>query len=160
MHKEMRRKDRLLTTDEARAILEKCEYGTLATVTADNEPYAVPLSYVLVGDIVYFHCALKGEKVENIGHNNRVCFSVVGDQEPTALTGYSVYYESCTVFGKARLVTDEKEFRDSLMALTIKYFPHNLDIFESEFTKQLKATAVYAITVDRMTGKSKKKPVQ
>ena len=158
MHKDMRRKDRLLTDAEARAILEKCEYGTLATVTAANEPYAVPLSYVLTGDIIYFHSALKGEKIDNIEHNNSICFSVVGSQEPTAEGGYSMYYESCTVFGKARRVTDEKEFRDSLMALTVKYFPDNLDIFESEFTSQLKATAVYAVSIDRMTGKSKKKP--
>ena len=158
MHKEMRRKDRLLSEQDALAILDKGQFGTLATVTAENEPYAVPLSYVLWNGAVYIHCATTGEKVDNIAHNPSVCFSVVLEQEPTSATGYSVYYKSCTVFGKARLVTDEKEFRDSLWALTEKYFTGYMDIFDQELDKQIKRTAVYAIAIDRMTGKSKPKP--
>lgn len=158
MHRDIRRKDRLLPDQQALAVLEKAEFGTLATITPEGEPYAVPLSFVLWNGVVYFHCATTGEKVDNIAHNPAVCFSVVGGQEPTAEGGYSVYYRSCTVFGTARRVTDEKEFRDSLMALTVKHFPDNLDIFESELESQIKRTAVYAISIDRMTGKSKPKP--
>lgn len=158
MHKDIRRKDRLLSEQEALAVLEKAEFGTLATITSAGEPYAVPLSFVLWNGAVYFHCATTGEKVENIARNPTVCFSVVSEQEPTAEGGYSVYYKSCTVFGTARRVTDEKEFRDSLMALTVKHFPDNLALFESELESQVKRTAVYAIAIDRMTGKSKPKP--
>lgn len=158
MHKEMRRKDRLLSEQETLAILEKGQFGTLATVTAAGEPYAVPLSYVLWNGEVIFHCAPMGEKVDNIEKNPTACFSVVLSQEPTAEGGYSVYYESCTLFGRVRKITDEKEFRDALVALTTKYFPNNLDIFDSEFDSQVKRTSVYAIVVDRMTGKRKPKP--
>lgn len=158
MHKEMRRKDRLLSEQDALAVLGKGPFGTLASVTAENEPYAVPLSYVLWNGAVYIHCATTGEKVDNIANNPSVCFSVVLEQEPTSATGYSVYYKSCTVFGTARLVIDEKEFRDSLWALTEKYFPTHMDIFDQELDTQRKRTAVYAISIDRITGKSKPKP--
>lgn len=158
MHHKMRRKDRCLSDEDARAVLTKGQFGTLATITAEGEPYAVPLSYVLWNGEVYFHCATTGEKVDNIAANANVCFSVVTHQEPTAATGYSVYYESCTIFGKARRITDETEFCESLLALSTKYFPDNLDIFESELQSQRDRTAVYAISIDRMTGKSKPKP--
>lgn len=158
MHKEIRRKDRLLSEKDAFYILEKGQFGTLATVTAGNEPYAVPLSYVFWNGEVYIHCATTGEKVDNITHNPSVCFSVVLEQEPTSATGYSVYYKSCTLFGRARRVTGEKEYRDSLWALTEKYFPNNMEIFDRELDRQIKHTAVFAISIDRITGKSKPRP--
>lgn len=46
----MRRKDRAISDTEARALLEKAEYGFLATTGNDGLPYGVPLSYVLLPD--------------------------------------------------------------------------------------------------------------
>ena len=51
----MRRKDRELTEEEARAVLRRAEYGVLSLVTEDGAPYAVPMSYAAVGDAIYFH---------------------------------------------------------------------------------------------------------
>ena len=158
MHKDMRRKDRLLTDEESRVILEKGEYGVLATVTADNEPYGVPISYVLMNDVIYIHCARDGEKIDNIAHNPAVSFTVVGLAEPVGgQPGLSTYYESCIVFGKAREVTDPTEKSGALMALTMKYLPEYKHLYDVEI-KKVNATAVFAIPLDRMTGKSKKKP--
>jgi len=57
-------------------ILKKAEYGTLA-VSVDNTPYAVPLNFVNIGDIVYFHGALKNKKMKILAQNPNVSFSVV-----------------------------------------------------------------------------------
>lgn len=158
MHKEMRRKDRLLSDEEARAILEKGEYGILATVNAQGEPYGVPISYTVMNDAIYFHCAAQGEKLDNLAHNPAASFTVVGFAEPVGgQPGLSTYYESCIVFGKAREVTDVKEKIDSLKALTLKYLPEFMDVYEVEIKKE-KITRVFAIPLDRVTGKSKKKP--
>lgn len=157
MHKEMRRKDRLLTDEEARAILEKGEYGILATVNAEGEPYGVPISYVLMNDAIYIHCATQGEKLDNLARNPMVSFTVVGFTEPVGgQPGLSTYYESCIVFGKAREVTDVKEKIDSLKALTLKYLPEFMDVYEVEIKKE-KITKVFAVPLDRVTGKAKKK---
>ena len=159
MHKDMRRGDRRLTDEESRTILEKSEYGILATVTATGEPYGVPLSYILMGDAIYIHCAMDGEKVDNIIANPAVCFTVVGFAEPVGgQPGFSTYYESCIVFGNIREVTDATEKHDVLLALTMKYLPEYKDLFEVEI-KKAGITRVFAIPLDRVSGKSKKKTV-
>lgn len=157
MHKEMRRKDRLLTDAEARAVLEKGAYGVLATVNVEGEPYGVPISYVLMNDAIYIHCALEGEKLDNIAQNPAVSFTVVGFAEPVGgQPGLSTYYESCIVFGAIRTVTDVHEKVAALKALTMKYLPTFMDAYEVEIQKE-KITEVLAIPLTRMTGKAKKK---
>lgn len=46
--KEMRRKDRAITEEDARELLNTAEYGILSTVSEDGEPYGVPLDYCVV----------------------------------------------------------------------------------------------------------------
>ena len=57
MYREMRRKDRQVTQEEALKILKKAEYGILATSDEQNLPYGVPLSYAYEDHCIYFHCA-------------------------------------------------------------------------------------------------------
>lgn len=156
MHKEMRRKDRQLTEEETRAVLEKCRYGILSTVNADGEPYGVPLSYAVMNGIVYFHCGMTGEKLDNLAHNPTVSFTVVGDTDPVFVPGYSTYYESCIIFGTVREVTDVEEKRIALKAMAERYLPAYMEHIEQEL-KKVNATKVFAIDATRTTGKSKKK---
>lgn len=156
MHQEIRRKDRALTTDEARMVLEKCEYGILSMVTGENEPYAVPLSYIATEQTVYFHCATLGEKIDAMNANASVCFTVIGDTEPVYDGAFSTCYESCIVFGKARPVTDDAEKQRSLMRLAEKYLPGHMDKAAGYIEASWKRTAVYAIDIERMTGKARK----
>ena len=74
----VRRKDRTLSHEESLELLARCEYGMLATADKDGWPYAVPLSYVLMDNALYFHCAFTGHKLDNIAWDNRVCFTAVG----------------------------------------------------------------------------------
>ena len=156
MHKEMRRKDRLLSNTEALAVLDKCKYGILSTVNAAGEPYGVPISYAVINGAVYIHSSTTGEKLDNLACNPTVCFTVVGDTEPTGETGFSTYYESCIVFGKAREITDVEEKTAALKAMAMRYLPEFMHNFEREIQKE-KVTRVFAISLDRVTGKSKKK---
>jgi hypothetical protein len=41
--------------------------------------------------------------------------------------------------------------------LTVKYLPEFLDVYEVEIQKE-KITRVFAVSMDRVTGKAKKKP--
>ena len=157
MQRELRRKDRAITEEETRALLEQGEYGILATVDTDGQPYGTPLSYVVMNNAVYIHCATLGQKVDNMDANPAVCFTVVGPTEPVYETSFSTYYSSCMVFGKSRLVTDDKEKKDSLMLLAQKYLPEHMDKAEENISGSWKRTAVYAIDIDRIAGKAKKK---
>jgi uncharacterized protein len=73
----MRRKHCEITDPEKiRKILERCRVGRLATHGRDGYPYITPVNYVWHNESIYFHCAHKGEKIDNILADDRVCFEV------------------------------------------------------------------------------------
>ena len=73
----MRNSKRKTTYEKARDILAQGIYGVLSCHCDDGLPYGVPLSYALSGNALYFHCALQGQKLDNLAHDDRVCFTVV-----------------------------------------------------------------------------------
>jgi nitroimidazol reductase NimA-like FMN-containing flavoprotein (pyridoxamine 5'-phosphate oxidase superfamily) len=154
----IRRKDRIMPEEDAWALLRGGEYGTLATVGADGQPYAVPVSYVVMDGRIYFHCARSGRKLEHIAFCPKVCFCVVGKTQPVYDNGFSTYYESAVVFGSAREVADtEPAWLESLLRLAEKYLPGHMDKAEGSIAKAKQRTAVYAISIDRISGKAKRK---
>ncbi len=94
----MRRIRKKTTYDKAREILSRAEWGVLSTTCDDGLPYGVPLSFVLSGNAVYFHCAAEGQKLDNLMHDRRVCLTAVN--APTVLPeALSMAYESAMAFG-------------------------------------------------------------
>lgn len=155
----MRRKDRAQGEAENFALLAKAEYGVLA-LAEGRQPYAVPLSFVLMDGALYFHCAREGRKVDAIAANSRGCFTVVGATKPVYDGGFSTYYESVMVFGRVTPV-DENDERDektkALFALAEKYLPGDMDKAEDDIAHSFKRTAVYRMTTGQMTGKAKRR---
>ncbi len=153
MFREIRRRDRAVSEADAREILARAEYGVLATVGEDGWPYAVPVNHVVAGDVVYFHCALHGHKLENLGHEERVSYCVVASAQvlPQEL---STLYESAVVFGRAAVVTDAEEKRRALELLGERFcaeFPGEL---EEAMRKDGPRTAIVRIRIERVTGKA------
>ena len=66
MFREMRRNKQLLAEDVSREILGRNTSGVLSLLGDEGYPYGVPLSYVLVGDKIFFHCAKTGHKIDAI----------------------------------------------------------------------------------------------
>jgi nitroimidazol reductase NimA-like FMN-containing flavoprotein (pyridoxamine 5'-phosphate oxidase superfamily) len=91
MFKGMRRQERKMDDREARELLEKGLYGVLSTTDEDGYAYGVPLSYVCIGENIYFHCAAEGSKLDNIRHNSRVSLCVVNKAE-TLPADFSMRY--------------------------------------------------------------------
>jgi nitroimidazol reductase NimA-like FMN-containing flavoprotein (pyridoxamine 5'-phosphate oxidase superfamily) len=153
----LRRADKQMEEPRVREILASAYCGRLATVGADGWPYAVPLLHVYMDDQIYTHnSAAKGHLRSNIDHNPRVCFEI---DEPGQVFGYgrfecdtSLSYASVVAFGTARIVTDRDEKARFCAALMTKYAGHvpgrPKDIFP-----RLDHIAVYAIRIERMTGK-------
>ena len=152
----MRRKDRAITEAEARALLEKGEYGFLATVGDDGLPYGVPLSFVLLEGALYFHSAMEGRKIRNLVHCPQVSFTVVGQTEPVYTKNFTTWYESTMAFGTVASVTDEDEKFRALYALAAKYLPEHMDRAEGDIRHSLARTAVYKLTIESLTGKAKR----
>jgi nitroimidazol reductase NimA-like FMN-containing flavoprotein (pyridoxamine 5'-phosphate oxidase superfamily) len=150
----MRRKDRRITHAETFSILEKGEYGILSTVSSNHEPYGVPINYCLINECLYFHCALEGRKIDNMNHNPKVSFCVVGKTEVLP-DKFGTKYESCIVHGAAsESFGNEKQLalEGLIRKYSENYIPEGLRYIEKLKDK----TRVFKIQIDSISGKARK----
>ena len=111
----------------------------------------MPVSPVVLGNALYFHCAPAGEKLDNIQKNPQVCLCALGRTQ-VLQKEMTMAYESVVAQGKARLAQGE-EARRALVAICQKYSPG----YESEWEKEIeKFPMVQVVAVDliHITGKS------
>ncbi len=150
----MRRKDRQVTEAEAFSLLKQGEYGVLGTVSADGQPYGVPVNYCCLDGSIFFHCAMEGKKLDNIRSNPRVNFCVVGATEVLPAE-FGTRYESCIVQGIASESFAEEK-RAALEGLIAKYSQDYIAEGWQYIEKLNAKTRVFKISVHAITGKAKK----
>ena len=151
--REMRRKERQITEEEAWAVVDKCEYAFLAMTAEDGTPYGLPVTIVREGRNVYFHSAMEGRKVECLRRQPRVCLTCVGENQVLP-ERYTTLYASAVAFGTARELTDAREKTEALRLLCRRYAPNHMDGFDAAMDASLGRTAVWCIAVEEITGKS------
>lgn len=154
MQHELRRKDRGISELEARELLERSDYGVLSLCGADNEPYGVPLSYCVLNNSIYFHCALEGRKLALLPVNNRVSFCVVGATEVLP-EKFSTRYESVIVSGQVSEVLDaEKQL--GLTGLVDKYCPAYREKGLQYIAGDAAKTRVFRLSIASICGKARR----
>jgi uncharacterized protein len=159
---EVRRKDRMMSDERVRETLAGGFSGRLATVSEDGFPYCVPLLYVVLGGEVYVHnTSARGHLRTNVEHDNRVCFEI---DEPGEVFPYgrfecdsSVAYRSVILFGRIRIVEDREIKQRFCEALMEKYAKPDASRPKGFFPR-LDQITVYAIAVERMSGKENMLP--
>lgn len=152
--KKVRRSDREIPLQESENILYTAEYGILSTVGNDGQPYGMPLSYVLKGESIYFHCAVSGHKLENIEHNPKVSFCVVGKTKVLP-DKFGTEYESAVVFGRASEVNGA-ERHDALLWLLEKYCTDFIEEGKRYIEQKDQITKVFKVEIDRISGKARR----
>lgn len=151
MFREMWRKDRQLSLEEAKEILKNGKYGVLSVIGEDGYPYGVPLHYVMIGDKLYFHSTIAGgHKADSLKSNSKISFTVIAPQE-------GVRCKSAILFGTATLVPDKRE--EVLEKIVEKFVPP----FAWEQSKGGIPFAkdnieAYELTVEHLTAKVIDKP--
>ena len=164
MERPMRRARQALELAEALEILRRHTHGVMALVDEDGEPYAVPLSYVVLdgeeGLRLLFHCARSGHKLHCIEHEPRVSFCVVGEDRIVP-ERFTTCYRSVIAFGRARVIlpgeagtAETCEVEEALAELAGKYSP-GIDSAE-EIASALSRVAIIEMAVDRLSGKQAK----
>ncbi|NTV49421.1 MAG: pyridoxamine 5'-phosphate oxidase family protein [Geobacteraceae bacterium] len=154
MRHELRNKKRGIAESEARELLERGEYGILSTCDADGQPYGIPLSYCVIDNAIYFHCAVEGHKLENLAANNKVSFCVVGKTEVLP-DQFATRFESVVVSGKAAEVFD-KEKQLGLEGLLPKYSAEFVAEGLNYIDAAREQTRVFRISIDNITGKARR----
>ena len=154
---QLRRTDKLMPEARAREILLRAYSGRLATVGSDGWPYIIPLLHVCIDDEIWVHnTRVRGHLRANVEHDERVCFEVDVPGEVFAYGRFecdtSVAYQSVVAFGRIRVVEEEARKAAFFEALMRKY-GEPTDGRPKGFYPRLSAVTVYAIAVDRLTGK-------
>ena len=155
--RDMRRKERATTEEEARRLLAGCEYAVLSMTGPDGKPYAVPISPAVSGDTVYFHCAPAGYKLECLEHEPEVCL-VCADGVVPIPEQFSTAYQSTVAFGRAETVTDDEEKIYALRLICGKYAADNMAGFDEAIRRSLSRTGIVKIILREISGKQKKLP--
>ena len=152
--KEMRRKDRAITKEEALTVLQTGEYGVLSSVSDSGEPYGVPISYCFVDEAIYFHSAHDGRKLDNIDTNKKVSFCVVGKTEVLP-NKFTTNFESVIVEGKIEKVSG-KDKQLGLVGLVKKYSNDFMNKGMKYIKNATDETTVLKLTINDLSGKARK----
>lgn len=149
----IRRKDRLRSAADARAIMNSCDFALLSTADSENIPYGVPVSPVLEENRLYFHCAKAGRKLENIRQNPHVCLTfakvLLVDGE-----NFTTRYESVIAEGTAAIVADETEKRHALQLLCRRYTQHSDEEIDAYIQRYFAQTGVVRVELENISAKA------
>ena len=147
----------MLAEAEARDLIKGAYCGRVATVGADGWPYVVPLLHVFDGNVIGLHnTAARGHFRLNVERDARACFEV---DEPMKVFDYGRFecdsglaYRSAIAYGRIQIVADAAakiRFFDALLAKYGTGVPGR----PKSFYPRLDEVTVYALTVERITGK-------
>jgi len=148
----MRRKDKEISEiSDMIAILKKATVCRLGMVNGDK-PYVVPLCFGFQDDVLYFHSALKGQKIDCIRNNPNVCFELDRIAEPKESEdpcSWGMTYQSVIGFGKAAFVEDSDEKHKALNLIMGQYSDQQFQFPQNK----VKAMAIIKVEIESMTGK-------
>ncbi len=147
---------------EIKRILSLTNIGRLATNGQDGYPYITPVNFVSLEGNIYFHCAPRGEKLDNLIRDHRVCFEVdvplsyidIGLDPNRPICHLHQFYHCVIIRGSASVVKDSTLKVAALNALIAKH--ENTDDFKTvtEDMSGYKASEVIEIKPDSISAKS------
>ena len=148
----MRRKDKEVTDKKAiEDIILRSTVCKLAMCDR-HQPYIVPLCFGFKDNILYFHSAAKGKKIDILKNNPNVCFEFDIFTEvikSAKACKWGMKYRSVIGYGKASFVTDENLKRQAF-DIIMKQYADGLFLYEEAL---LTSTVIIKVDIESMTGK-------
>ena len=146
-------------------VLDNAKYGTLA-LSIDDMPYAVPINFVRIDDVLYFHGALKNRKMKMLAQNPTLSFSVVEnyaliDSDFSSTDGLACpatqFFKSVSIEGVASVVEGRDKKAKVFEALMQKLQPKGgyKPFSDNSYDTPLKTTAVVKIAIREISCKFK-----
>ena len=153
MFRPIRRKQKEISLDAAKALLKNERRGTFAVNGDDGYPYAVPVNFIYDEEEnkIYFHGSRLGHKADSVRKDDKVCFTVYGNEQIRE-ESWAPYMQSVVVFGRCRLVESTEENIRLVTKFAGKYYP-NETLISEEIAHSGKAVQMYEITIEHMSGK-------
>ena len=151
MFRELRKKKRELSKEDTIKVLKEGREGVLSTISENGYPYGIAINYVYHNNCIYFHCANKGHKLDNISQNNKVSF-FVNSNITIIPQDFTTHYKSAVVFGRTFITTDDEK-RDAIIAIGEKYSHPHMEEGLKYIDKAINTLTIVKIEIDHLTGK-------
>lgn len=155
----IRRKEKAITEiNEMKEILLKAQYITIA-MCKDNQPYLVTLShgYDPEEDVIFFHCAREGKKIDYLSLNNIVWGQALIDKG-YAQGACDYLYATTQFMGKVTFLQDPEKKKKALTNMIHKLDDNPQAIIEKQLTKKSVArVTIGRIDIEYMSGKKQQK---
>lgn len=153
MFRPMRRMKKEISLEDTKKLLSSERRGVFAVNGDDGYPYAVPVNFYYdeENNKIYFHGALAGYKADAIRRDDKVCFTVYGNEQIKEEI-WAPHMQSAVIFGRCKIISDDEKKIELLRKVAAKYYPDELTI-EDEIAKCGKAAQIYEITIEHMSGK-------
>ncbi len=152
----MRRSDRELSRAEAEQILLDGEYGVLSTVSADGQPYGVPMNYAYKDGCIFLHCSSAGGlKTQNLEKNPRACFTVVSATELLP-DKFATRYLSAVCFGTVEILKARDDKREGIECILRKYSPDFVEQGLKYIDAAIDRIYVLHLRIETLIGKGRK----
>lgn len=163
----MRRKEfEVKEREPINEVLKTAEIGYLSFNGPDGWPRVTPLNF-FYGGRIFWHGAIAGERFDCLKHDPRATFVAVSAQLylPSHLiseenaTAATAAFKSVLVRGRCQSIEDPEEKCSILNRLMEKYQPEGrfkeISPKDPMYEKVLRATGVYALTAEEVSGKFK-----
>ncbi len=148
----MRRSEKAVSSPaELEQILWQGKICQLA-IPDEPVPYLVPLNYGYRDEVLYFHSAAEGRKIDLLQKNPQVSFSVVIDLgviEAEQACNWGARFRSVLGRGRVEFVEDLAEKQTALQLLMAQYSDREFELPEAA----VKGTTVFKLKIEQMAGK-------
>ncbi len=151
------RTERALTEEQAREIIESTDHCVLATCDAAGVSYAVPVTPVLVGSVIYFHATARPDsrRRDNLLAHPDVSLCFIGKAN-TLPDLYAVDYASAIVQGRASRVTDSDVKMAAMKLFLKRHAPGNDPAADDAYLQGAwDKFEVWRVDIESMTAKAR-----
>jgi uncharacterized protein len=129
-------------------------------VVVDGYPVVLPTGYGRVGETLYLHGSSANHALR-AADGQEICVTVThldGLVCARSVFNHSMNYRSATIFGTARLVTDDSRRLEALRAVSEQLVPGQWDYARQPTRKELAATAVLELPLTEASVKVRTGP--
>ena len=127
----------------------------------DKQPHVIPINFARVGDTILLHGAKASRLLKHIEAGHPICVEVTlvdGLVLARAVFHHSVNYRSVVLFGRGRIVAEDREKLAALEAITEHILPGRWREARLPNRKEMNATSVVSIKIDQASAKVRSGP--
>jgi nitroimidazol reductase NimA-like FMN-containing flavoprotein (pyridoxamine 5'-phosphate oxidase superfamily) len=122
----------------------------------DGQPFVIPTAYARVGKRLLIHGSAASRMLRALSLEAEVCVTVTlidGLVLARSAFHHSMNYRSVMIFGRAKIVSDEREKLEALRAFTEHIVPGRWKDVRQPSENELKATLVLSLLIDEASAK-------